>query len=157
MHVQKQERKLRTFSLADKVTREGRRVKAFTPIALCTNMLCATGEGVKAKKENRLTRARGLALDARVPAAQSRKKKRGGGIRSTSRLMLRGACPIKCTRVSFHDKDTKNGRLRWNCVRNCPIIFLPPWKLRSFAERGGKERTSLISLYNSCLANLVKW
>ena len=75
MHVQKQERKYRTFSLADKVTREGRRVKAFTPIALCTNMLCATGEGVKAKKENRLTRARGLALDARVPAAQSRKKK----------------------------------------------------------------------------------
>ena len=75
MRVRKQERGHRTFSLADEETREGRRVKAFTPIALCTNMLCPTGEGVKAKKENRLTRARGLAQAARVPAAQSGKEK----------------------------------------------------------------------------------
>ena len=89
MHVQKQERKLRPFSLADKVSREGRRVKAFTPIALCTNMLCATGEGVKAKKENRLTRARGLALDARVPAAQSRKKKNKSSAEGEASAALR--------------------------------------------------------------------
>ena len=41
------------------------------------------GEEVKAKNENRLTRARGLALDARAPAAQSGNEKI-----STCRLTL---------------------------------------------------------------------
>ena len=37
---------------------ELKKPKAFTPYALCHNHLRYTGEGVKAKNENRLTRAR---------------------------------------------------------------------------------------------------
>ena len=37
---------------------EPKKTKAFTPYALCHNHLRHTGEGVKAKNENRLTRAR---------------------------------------------------------------------------------------------------
>ena len=37
---------------------EPKKTKAFTPYALCHNYLRHTGEGVKAKNENRLTRAR---------------------------------------------------------------------------------------------------
>ena len=75
MHIPKQERSHCAFSLASEATREGRRTKAFTLIALCTNELRPAGEEVKAKNENRLTRARGLALDARAPAAQSGNEK----------------------------------------------------------------------------------
>ena len=62
MHISKQERSHCAFSLASEAKREGRRTKAFTLIALCTNELRPTGEEVKAKNENRLSRARGLAL-----------------------------------------------------------------------------------------------
>jgi len=62
MHVEKQERSHCAFSLASEAKREGRRIKAFTLIALCRNKLRTAGEEVKAKNENRLTRARGLAL-----------------------------------------------------------------------------------------------
>ena len=75
MHVEKQERSHCAFSLASEAKCEGRRTKAFTLIALCTNELRPAGEEVKAKNENRLTRARGLALDARAPAAQSGNEK----------------------------------------------------------------------------------
>ena len=61
MHVEKQERSHCAFSFASEAKREGRRTKAFTPIALCTNELRPAGEEEKAKNENRLTRARGLA------------------------------------------------------------------------------------------------
>ena len=37
---------------------EPKKTKAFTPYALCHNYLRHTGEGVKAKNENLLTRAR---------------------------------------------------------------------------------------------------
>ena len=40
---------------------EPKKIKAFTPYALCHNHLRHTGEGVKAKNENRLTRARAYA------------------------------------------------------------------------------------------------
>ena len=83
MPVEKQERSHCAFSFASEAKREGRRAKVFTPIALCTNELRPAGEEVKAKNENRLTRARGLALDARAPAAQSGNEKI-----STCRLTL---------------------------------------------------------------------
>ena len=83
MHVEKQERSHSTFSFASEAKREGRRAKVFTLIALCTNELRLACEEVKAKNENRLTRARGLALDARAPAAQSGNEKI-----STCRLTL---------------------------------------------------------------------
>ena len=75
MHISKQERRHCAFSFASEAKREGRRAKAFTLIALCTNKLRPVGEEVKAKNENRLTRARGLALDARARAAQSGNEK----------------------------------------------------------------------------------
>ena len=83
MHVEKQERRHCAFSFASEAKREGRRAKVFTLIALCTNELSPAGEEVKAKNENLLTRARGLALDARAPAAQSGNEKI-----STCRLTL---------------------------------------------------------------------
>jgi hypothetical protein len=70
MHVEKQERSHSTFSFASEAKREGRRAKVFTLIALCTNKLRPAGEEVKAKNENRLTRARGLALDARAGSSK---------------------------------------------------------------------------------------
>ena len=75
MHISKQERYHCAFSLESEAKREGRRTKAFTLIALCTNKLSPAGEEVKVKNENRLTRARGLALDARARAAQSGNEK----------------------------------------------------------------------------------
>ena len=75
MHVEKQERRHCAFLLASEAKREGRRTKAFTLIALCTNELRPAGEEGTAKNENRLTRARGLALDARARAAQSGNEK----------------------------------------------------------------------------------
>ena len=83
MHVEKQERRHCAFSFASEAKREGRRAKVFTLIALCTNELRLAGEEVKVKNENLLTRARGLALDARAPAAQSGNEKI-----STCRLTL---------------------------------------------------------------------
>ena len=83
MHVEKQERSHCAFSFASEAKREGRRAKVFTLIALCTNELRLAGEEVKVKNENLLTRARGLALDARAPAAQSGNEKI-----STCRLTL---------------------------------------------------------------------
>jgi len=70
MHIPKQERSHCAFSLESEAKREGRRTKAFTLIALCTNELRPAGEEVKAKNENRLTRARGLALDARAGSSK---------------------------------------------------------------------------------------
>lgn len=75
MHVEKQERSHSTFSFASEAKCEGRRAKVFTLIVLCTNKLSPAGEEVKVKNENRLTRARGLALDARARAAQSGNEK----------------------------------------------------------------------------------
>ena len=83
MHVEKQERRHCAFLLASEAKREGRRKKAFTPIALCTNELRPAGEEVKAKNENRLTRARTRTGDARARAAQSGNEKI-----STCRLTL---------------------------------------------------------------------
>ena len=70
MHVEKQERSHCAFSLASEAKCEGRRTKVFTLIVLCTNELSPAGEEVKAKNENRLTRARGLALDARAGSSK---------------------------------------------------------------------------------------
>ena len=49
MHISKQERSHCAFSLESEAKREGRRTKAFTLIALCTNELRPAGEEVKAK------------------------------------------------------------------------------------------------------------
>ena len=56
---------------------EPKKTKAFTPYALCHNHLRHTGEGVKAKNENRLTRAR--------TREGKREGKKDGGMQMESR------------------------------------------------------------------------
>ena len=56
---------------------ELKKTKAFTPYALCHNHLRHAGEGVKAKNENRLTRAR--------TREGKREGKKDGGMQMVSR------------------------------------------------------------------------
>ena len=62
-HYQQINHKLPISSAVNPIYRRGepKKTKAFTPYALCHNHLRHAGEGVKAKNENRLTRARAYA------------------------------------------------------------------------------------------------